>query len=134
MRRSTWLKWLKIHEWDAWNNERMSEFGVCMTFRRFFKVLSSQSEWPKDCDLLQFINSSMIFRWWSLSYRKITDNKKIYLGIKLTNIFYLLFQNFDSIWFISYNRISDLLFHLFLAIFTSILTWAGQKNVGTFIN
>ena len=53
-------------------------------------------------------------------------------GIKLTNIFYLLFQNFDPFWFIFYNRFSDLLFHLFLAIFISILTWAGRKNVGTF--
>ena len=43
-------------------------------------------------------------------------------------------SKFDPFWFISYNRFSDLLFHLFLAIFISILTWAGRRNVGTFIN
>ena len=57
------------------------------------------------------------------------------LAIKLTNIFYLLFCNFDSFLI----NILQLFFSFtlsyvpnYLHIFT--MTWAGRKNVGTFIN
>ena len=53
-----------------------------------------------------------------LSLHLACYNLSIYMAIKLTNIFYLLFQNFDPFWFLFYNRFSDLLFHLFLAILT----------------
>ena len=61
-------------------------------------------------------------------YKNIcTQDLVCQLAIKLWNMFYLLFCNFDPLLSRFYNRFSDLLYHMFLTIFISLL-WHGRNE------
>ena len=116
--------------WLIWNNIGAYSFWKISYF--FFSLYSCWNKVYSKITLdilitILVLDSALCFYLCSMFY---SGNS----GDQTYKNFLSPFSKFWSFWFISYNRFSDLLFHLSLPFFISILTWAGRKNVGTIIN